>query len=160
MGGFAGRVGRVGRRRADHPRFPFQQAVDFLDRITEAVEEDDIVDRHLGLAAAVGPLGEKGAGFRNTLGGAVGVGAVGHRQVGDDLFHPLRDNLAFGDRVADVFHVGVDAERLELVGDFDDGADLVSQLAGTDVNNIVAHEIFLSTLPVEIKKAMGVCPWP
>ena len=62
----------------------------------------------------------------------------------DDLLHPLGNDLPFGDRVADILHVGFDAERSELVGDLHDSADLVGQFSGTDMNDIVAHEFLPS----------------
>ena len=139
VGGFTGGMGGIGRRGADDAGFAAQQAVDFLDGVAQAVEEDDVVRRDLRLAAAVGHLGEELAGLQDSLGGAVAVGAVLHGQVGDDLLHPLGDDFALGDRVADVLHVGLDAEGPELVGDLDDRPDLVGQFSGADMNDVVAH---------------------
>ncbi len=158
VGALGRRVRRVGRRRTDHPRLAAQKAVDLLDGIAEAVEEDDVLSADLGLAAAVGLLGEKFAGFEQSLGRTVAVGAVGHRQVGDDLFHPFGNLLPLGNRVADILHVGLDAQGVELFGDLDDGPDLVGQLAGAYVDDVVAHTLSPDFFPWKSKKAMGKVP--
>jgi hypothetical protein len=109
---------------------------------------DDVLGCNLGLAAPVGLLGEKLACLQDPLGGAVAVAAVLHSQIGDDLFHPQGNHFTFGNRVANVLHVGVDAESSELFGNVDDSPNLVSQFAGTDMNNVVAHDF----LPVKVKR--------
>ncbi len=156
-------MSRVGGCGPDHSRFTAQQAVNFLDGVTQAVEKDDIVGRHLGFAPAVGHFGQERPGFRNPLGGAVAVGTVLHGQVGDDLLHPWRNHLPLGDRIANVLHIGLDAERLELVGNLDDSPDFVGQLAGTDMNDVVAHEVSSFPLPEyrpSIRNSENACCLP
>ncbi len=148
-------MGRIGRGRADNAGFSPQQAVDFLDGVAKPVEKDNVICGDLGFAATVGPLCQKLTGLRDALGRTVAVAAIRHGQIGNDLLHPLGDDFSLGDRVADVLHVGLDAERLELVGDLDDGPDFVGQLAGADMNDIVAHDLCSFPFhPLKLKR-----PW-
>ncbi len=139
MGRFGRGVGRIGRRGADDPRFAPQKSIDLLNGVSQAIEEDDIVGGDLGLAPAVGQFGEKLAGLQHAAGRAVSVGAVFHRQLSNDRLHPLRNFLPLGHRVADVLHVGLDTEALELFGDLDNGADFVGQFPRPNVHDVVAH---------------------
>ncbi len=126
-----------------------------MDGVAQTIKESDVICRNLRLASSIGHLGEKFAGLQNPFGGTVAIGAVCHGQVGNNLFHPSRDDFALGNRVTDILHVGIDAERFELVGNIHNGPDFICQLACTDMNDIVAHDVS-SSFRLKLKRPWAV----
>ena len=151
-------MGRIGWRWADDASFAAEQSVNLLDSVAETVKEDNIISGDLGFATAIGHVGQKLTGLKNTLGGTVAITAVGHSQVGDDLLHPFRDLFALRDRITNVLYIDLDPERFKLVGNLYDGSDFIGQFPGPDVDDVVTHVGLLSRHynAVDIKKAMEV----
>ena len=128
---FGRTVSGVGRGRSDNAGVHREQAVDGGDGVTEAVEEQDVVDVDLGAAELVVLFHQKFAGLEHALGGAVTVAAVRLGEVHDDILDPVGNLALLFDGVADVFPVDGEAECLELVCLLHDLADFVREFLGT-----------------------------
>ncbi len=128
---FGGTVGAVSRSRSDDAGVHREQAVDGGDGVTEAVEEQNVVDVDLCAAELVVFLDQEFAGLEHALGGAVAVAAVRLDEVDHDVLDPVGNLALLFNRVADVFPVDGEAECLELVCLLHDLADFVREFLGT-----------------------------
>ena len=140
---FGGAVGGVGRGRSDDAGVHREQAVDGGDGVTEAVEEQDVVDVDLCAAELVVLFYQEFAGLEHALGGAVAVAAVRLDEVDHDVLDPVRNLALLFDRVADVFPVDGEAECLELVCLLHDLTDFVREFLGTFAQKSSAHFMLL-----------------
>ena len=139
MGGFGRAMRRVGRGRSDDTGVHREQAIDGGDGVTEAVEEQDVIDVDLCTAELVVLLHQEFAGLEHALGGAVAVAAVCADEVHNNVLDPV-GNLAFlFNRVADVFPMDWQAECLELVRLLHDLADFVRKFLSTFAQQSSTH---------------------
>ena len=143
VGRFGRTVRAVSRGRSDNAGVHRQEAVDGGDGVTEAVEEQDVVDVNLCAAELVVLFHQKFAGLEHALGGAVTVAAVRLGEVHDDILDPVGNLALLFDRVADIFPVDGEAECLELVCLLHDLADFVREFLGTFAQKSSAHFMLL-----------------
>src|SRR6185369_16228323 len=105
MSYFTERVGSVGWRRHKHPRLRTQTAINFCDGVPKPVKENDVVGGDPGTATAVGGFADKFPGLKHTTGMAITPGTIVHCGPGDYFLHPLRNDLALDNRIANILPV-------------------------------------------------------
>ena len=109
VGSFGRTVRRICRRRSDNAGGHRQKAINGGDGVTEAVEEQNIIDVNLCAAELVVLFHQKFTCFEHAFGRAVAVASVRLDQVDYDVLDPF-GNLAFlFNWVANVFPVDGEA---------------------------------------------------